>query len=149
VSDPTDSYLVVSDFIKALLVVNKGTLGLKDVFYGDVAKVPGTPIACVEAGNKVRELNGAPRRVMTTMTTDIIVYHGAVTTTEVNQHANDAMAEAIETLIHQDPYFDGLVIDSIVRTIESSYLSRANTIYRASRLVVEYRQQVQLPYPNP
>lgn len=142
---PTDSYMVMADYLIDLLTNNMVTLGLKEVKYGDYAKVPGTPVAAVEGDNKSRELNGAPRRVMTVMTVTIIVYTGAVTAVERNQRDNDATIEAIETLIHTDPYLNGLVIDSLVTNIESSYLNRANTIYRASRLIVEGRQQVQLP----
>jgi len=142
---PTDSYLTLADYILDLLRSNQEELGLKGVYYADRAKIPFTPIACVEPAEKARELNGVPRRVMTTISVAIIVYTTAITTTEINQRENDKLSEDIEELIHRSPTLDGLVIDSLVVSIESAYLARANSIYRASRLLVEARQQVQLP----
>lgn len=128
----------------------KTALQIQDVYYGDQERLPRTPAVCVEPGEKVRELNGAPRRTLITFTNYIIVYHNPVKNATVIREEDDQRAEAIERFIHADPYFaDGSgndqVIDSLVTSIESGYQMRANTLFRASRLTVEARNQEQLP----
>ena len=119
--------------------------GLKSVFYGDQQKLAFTPIACVEPGLKRRSANGAPRRYMNDIDTHIIVYHGAVQSTGVNMKVTDQIVEKLEVLIHADATFGGLCIDSFVREVEPGYQTRGTSLYRASMLTVEARQQELLP----
>lgn len=141
---------VMCRFLTDKLNGAKNALQLADVFYGDQERLPRTPAACVEPGEKQRELNGAPRRTMITFTNYVIVYHNPVKTATKIREEDDQRAEAIERFIHADPYFaDNLgadqVIDSLVTSIESGYQMKNNTLYRASRLTIEARQQEQLP----
>jgi hypothetical protein len=57
----------------------------------------------------------------------------------------DNVAESVETLIHEDPTLGGTVIHSLVSRIESGYLMRRGSLFRASRLTVEATVQTQLP----
>jgi hypothetical protein len=141
----TDSLKVFSEFLETLLETNKGTLGLADVYYGDQSRIPRTPTACIDPGEKFQELNGAPRRVMITFTTYILLYHNPVKGVETLTKESDGIAEAIENRIHLDVDMGGIVIDSLVRRIEYGYQTRGNTLYRVSRLTVEGRSQEQLP----
>lgn len=141
----TGSLYVLSKWIETQLETNKAALGLQDVFYGDQDRIPRTPAACVEPGEKRRELNGAPRRTMVTFVIYILVYHNPVKTVEAIRNDLTALAELIETLIHSDAQMGDNVIDSLVVQLEDGFLQRSNTLFRASRLTVEARQQVQLP----
>jgi hypothetical protein len=141
----TNQLKPVADFLEALLETNKGALGLQDVFYGDQNRIPRTPTACVDPGEKRRQLNGAPRRTQLDIVIYILVYHNAVTNVEVLAKTNDKLSEDIETVIHVDAQMGGLLIDSMVTNIEFGYASRGKTLYRVSRLTVEGRSQAQLP----
>lgn len=141
----TESMHAVSKYLEDLLEGKKEEIGLHSVFYGDQDRIPHTPTACIEPGEKRRQLNGAPRRTEVTITVYVLVYHNPVTSTQTIREENDKVAEAIETEIHKDAYMDGLVVDSMVTMIESGYQMRSNTLFRSSRLTIEARSQVQLP----
>lgn len=140
-----DSYEDMAKFLETLLNNNKVTLGLASVFYGDQNNIPHTPTACIDPGGKRRELEGAPRRTKTTLYNYIIVYHNKLVDVSTLQDDADNRAEAIEALIHQDPYMSDSVVHSMVTSIDSGYLERRNAIYRASRLTVEASVWKQLP----
>lgn len=147
-SDPTDSIVVVAKYLQNWIRTAMATgpvAPLRDVYYGDQAKIPFTPVACVETGDKRRSLNGAPRRVDTPMTIYILIYHFTVGNNEVVREEADQLGEDVETLIHTDVRLDGLVIDSLVTSLEYGYARRGDSLFRTSRLTLECRQQVQLP----
>jgi hypothetical protein len=149
----TDKMLVYASYLEDLLKDNATDLGLANkadgtpsVYYGDQNRIPVTPSACVDPGEKRRELNGAPRRTQNDLTCYILVYHNPVKGVEVVNKESDALAEAIETLIHdQGAQLGGLVNNNLVTAVEFGYQSRGNTLYRVSRLTVEGRSQAQLP----
>lgn len=119
-------------------------LALKGVAYGDQQKIPFTPFVCVEPGVVRRVLNGAPRRVMVTIDTHILTYHGAVRSTSENFKGADDTTDAIMQLVHADAKLGGMCIDSLVREIEPGYQRRGTSLFRATMLTVEARQQEQL-----
>jgi hypothetical protein len=141
----TESNVVINQYLTGLLETNKVALTLSDVYYGDQQKIPRTPTACVEPGEKRRELNGMPRRTEVIFENYILIYYNKVGTFEENRVADDLLAEAIETLVHTDAEMGGLTIDSMVTRIESGFQLKSNTLFRAARLTVEARSQVQLP----
>jgi hypothetical protein len=141
----TDNLATYCEFLETLLENNKVTLGLADVFYGDQNRIPRTPTACVDPGEKRRELNGAPRRTALTLTAYVLVYHNPIASVETVAKQSDAITEAIEAKIHEDADMGGIVIDSLVTVIEYGYQAKKNTLYRVSRLTVEGRSQVLLP----
>lgn len=140
-----DNLADLTKFLVAKFEALQGDLGIVDVFYGDQERIPRTPAACFEAGEKTRQLNGAPRRVMTNLTIYCLIYHNPIKSMQAVREEDDQLAEAIEAKIHEDPTFEGQVIDSLVTSIESGYQVKANSMFRASRLTIEARVQVQLP----
>lgn len=154
----TDSMAQLCLWTQKLYETNKETLGLEDVFYGDQERIPRVPALCVETGEKNRELNGAPRRTLVTLTFYLIVYHELVGNENVTRDTRekvDKLAESIETLFHQDgqmkdsvkdPDFPDQVIDSMVVLMEHGYQQKKNSLYRATRLTIQATSQVQLPY---
>jgi hypothetical protein len=143
----TDSLVTVSKYIETMLSSNAVALNLEDVFYGDQQRIPRTPAACVESGEKRRTLKGAPRMTLVDITTYIIVYHYKLKSVQEIREDNDLLAEAIETLVHSDCKLGGYVIDSMVTSVESGYQMKGNSLFRASRLTIEARSQVLLPLP--
>jgi len=144
-ASPTTDQEEYAQFFVDLITNNLSAVGLADVFYGDQQKIAKTPIACVEPGMKRREENGAPRRYMNLMNTHIIIYHGQVQSTSQNQKVTDGIAESLQDLIHADATLEGRCIDSVVRSVEPGYQTRGTSLFRASMLTVEARQQELLP----
>ena len=141
----TDSLNSVAKEIQSLLEADQVTLGLADVFYGDQSRIPRTPAACIEPGDKKREYVGAPRRTEVGFTVYVIVYHYSLQSIQETQNENDLLAESIETLIHSNVTLNGLVIDSLVSNIELGYQAKGNTMFRASKITIEAKSRVQLP----
>lgn len=141
----TNNLLPVAQYLENLLETNKAVLGLQDVWYGDQSRIPRTPTACIDPGEKRRTLNGAPRRTLLDLTVYILIYHNPIKNIEVINRDSDGLAESVEAKIHENAQMGGLVIDSMVTAVEYGYQSRRNTLYRVSRLTVEGRSQVQLP----
>jgi hypothetical protein len=142
----TASYVDMAKYLETLIRNNAINLGIADVYYGDQNQIPRTPSVAIEPGGKIRELNGAPRRTRVTLTNYVIVYHNPMKPMAVIRQEDDERAEAIEALIHANAQLSGLVIDSMVTSIESGYLMRERTMFRSSRLTVEAHSQEMLPY---
>lgn len=141
----TNNIVPFAEFLDTLLETNKVALGLAAVFYGDQNRIPVTPTACVDPGEKRRELNGAPRRTSIVLTAYILIYHNPVKNVETIARESDAISEAVEAKIHESAQMGGIVIDSLVTVVEYGYQNKNNTLYRVSRLTVEGRSQAQLP----
>jgi len=145
--DQTDSVVDIAQFLFDQLDDNKTPLGLTDVFYGDQEKIPRVPAVAVESGTKSREINGAPRRTLNTITAYLIIYHSKIdASVQVTRKEVDLLAEAVESLVHSNSTMDGLVIHSLVTEIQSGYSAKGKTdIYRSARLTVTATSQSQLP----
>lgn len=116
-----------------------------DIYYGDQTNIPRVPALCVDTGEKRRELNGAPRRTMVTLICYIVIYHSKVQDMQSTRQQADHVAEQVEDLVHADPHLGDTVIHSLVTGVESGYLMRRGSLFRASRLTVEATVQTQLP----
>lgn len=145
-ADLTDNISIVARKIYSLLDENRVGLGFQDIWYGDQDKTPRTPCAAVESGPKTRELNGAPRRTMVTMTIYVLVYHEKILDVQQNQLESEKLNEAVEALLHQDAALDGLVIDSMVTNVEPGYVNRGGAKVKASRITFTCTSQKMLPY---
>jgi len=141
----TASLVAICDALKTKLETNSTILGLKAVYYGDQDKLPVSPVVCVEPDTKVRDLKGVPRKTEVTVTVYLMVYHSEITDVQTNRYSADELAEAVETLVHQDPQLDGLVVHCMITRVESGYSNKANSIMRSSRLTFEATTQELLP----
>lgn len=142
----TDRLDDVAQAVFNILTTNKTTLGLADVWWGDQALLPRTPAACVEPLRKTRELNGAPRRTEVMLFVQVLLFVGRIQDVQVNRKEVDAMSESVEAALHADATLGGIVIHSLVDSIDSGYATRSNTLYRASRVNLTAKSQAQLPY---
>lgn len=141
----TNSLVTLADTVVQMLQNNSSTLGLADVCYGDQQRIHVTPLACVEPDAKNTNLKGAPRTVDRIFTIYVLLYHAAVTSPQVNRRDADVTAEAVETLLNSDAQMGGLVIHSMVENLESGYVTRNNTLFRASRITFRARSMDRLP----
>lgn len=140
----------IAEALVTKLETNKVSLGLADVFYGDQEKLPSTPIACVEPDTKTNTLSSAQRKVQIEFQVFILLYHSAVQSPEANRRDSDQLAADIETLIHADrtllrPDLTDRVIHCMIESVASGYVTKSNTLVRASRLTFSALSQTILP----
>lgn len=133
----TQSLETVTQAFVDLLNLNKVTLGLTDVWYGDQEMIPRTPAAAVESGQKTRELSGAPDVTTNRFTVFILVYMAKIQDVQTTRKAADQLAESIEALVHQDNTLGGLVIFGMCTSVEPGYAIRGGTLMRAARITWE------------
>jgi hypothetical protein len=145
----TDSFYVFAKALQAIAEANKDELGIVDIWYGDQKQIPRTPTLCVVADGKTREIEGAPRRSRNTLKCYLVLYHSKIQDVQRNSEEVDQLAEALETKVHADPTMGGLVIHSLVTSIDAGEITRlvntTTTMFRASRLTVEGLSKTLLP----
>lgn len=124
----------IADAVKDLLEVNKETLGLHSVFYGDQERIPGSMVACVEPDTKKTEHKGMMRQVTREFTVYVILYAASIQSPQINRRDADLMAENIETLLNQDITFGGLLLDSKVTEVASGYSTKEGNLIRSNRI---------------
>lgn len=144
----SDSIVTLCQYIVDKLTDNAEALGLVDIYYGDQERIATSPAACVEPGPKNRDLQGANRRTENTITIYVIVYHSEIRSPQSNRKDADALAEAIEAVLHLDPTLGGYVRHSYVTNISPGYVNKINGPMRASRLTFEASNITMLP-PSP
>lgn len=134
----TDKTTVVASFIKSLLLDNKYTLGLTDVFYGNHNMIPRGPVVMLRPGIKDRNLKGvsAPGgRVQNLLTVLIDVMQADPLSGEEKARAFlDDLAESVETLVHADTTLGGLVIHGFVHRWDPGEVYINDTMWRTVRL---------------
>ena len=146
----TASYVEIAEALVAKLEANSTALGLKGVFYGDQNKLPATPIVCVEPDIKDNVAMTPTRNLTVEVLIFLIVYHSAVDSPQANRQASDTLAEAIEDLIHEDPFLlrndaTPRVVQCYIKSIASGYVKKGTGIVRASRLTFHALTKHQLP----
>lgn len=132
----TDRVSVVADYIYDLLIANKATLTLNDVFYGDQEKIAKSRSVAVESGPLTRTLAGAGTsgRTLNELTVYVIVYVSGIRDNQTVRKEADELAESIMDLLHTDPQMGGNVIHGWVRSIEPGYAIRSGALMRAARV---------------
>lgn len=110
-----------------------------DLFFGDQNKVPHSPTVCVEPGEKNRTIQGAPDMTLNEFEIYILVYANSVTELQDQRRVCDQLAYELEKWIHGDLQLlaggsDPHLIHGFVRSNESGYTYRNNTLYRSARL---------------
>jgi hypothetical protein len=141
----TASLAQVSEALFTKFETNKASLGIEAVYYGDQNRLPVTPALCVEPDAKQNTLKSALRVIAIEFKVYILIYHSSVTSPQDNRRAADALAEATETLIHADRTLGGLVTHCMVDEVASGYVTKNNSLMRASRLSFSAISQNQLP----
>lgn len=145
----TDKVTVVAIAIRDLIVANQTALGLKDVYFGFHNMIPGSPTAVVSSGVKRRELAGvsAPGgRTMNYLQVYIDIHGSRVgpESEDQKQLALETIAEAIETLIHQDTTLGGIIIHGYVQSMDPGVSFIGSSQFNTVRLTFEGKTKTYL-----
>jgi len=130
----SDKATVVSQRIYDYLIEGRLILGLEEVYDGDEQLIPKTPSVCVIMGNKNRLLSGVPFRTDNTFEIFLMVYHGKIQDSQLNQRECMNLAEAIEDYLHLDKTMGDNVIHGYCTGIEPGALRLGNTMMFVSRI---------------
>ena len=133
--------------IYKLLEDNKESFNIRQVFDGDRIVIPETPVICVTAGDKRRELYATGRTTRVEFTVYVMIYHKRIQTVEKNDREAQELAEALEDFLHlfENSTLDGLVIHGYVTRSEPGYANRSNSVMRTTRLTWEGESRHSLP----
>lgn len=141
------SLVEVCDYMLDKMLDNKANLGLADAFFGDQNTIPTTPIVCIEPQMKTNILNesAAARKIDIEFRLFFLVYHSLIASPQENRRGADALAEAIETVVHSDRALGGLVIHGYCTDVESGYTTKGSTLVRSNRISYFAKSQSILP----
>lgn len=135
------SITVIAKALKTFIEAAPGgtfTIAPTEVFYGDQDLIPTTPALCVEPNDKNRTLEGAPNMTLNEFEILLLVYHNKVQDNRLTREETDVLAYELEKYLHTNlqltiagtPH----VIHGFVRSNESGYAYKNNTLYRSARL---------------
>jgi len=143
----SNSLVEVCDYQFDKMVENKANLVLADVFYGDQNLIPVTPVVCIEPQIKTNTLDesAAARKISIEFRLFFLVYFAFIQSPQDNRRGADALAEAIETIVHTDRTLGGLVIHGYCTDVESGYTTKSNSLIRSNRITYVAKSQIILP----
>lgn len=141
------SLVEVCDYQYNKMIDNKANLGLADVFFGDQNTIPTTPVVCIEPQMKVNSLreSAAARYIDIEFTLFFLVYFSFIQSPQENRRGSDALAEAIESVVHADRTLGGLVIHGYCTLIESGYTTKGNSLLRSNKITYIAQSKSILP----
>ena len=124
------------NYVEALLETNKASLGLQDVWMGDQTLLPRTPAACVLPATVNTDYAGAGagRYMQSVIDVSVLVYHAKIQDTQENELEVVHAAELIASKLSEDATAGGLVLNSLVRSVEPGYVRRKSSWYRSTRV---------------
>jgi len=143
----TDKASVVAQAVLALLLENKDSLGLDQVYYGDQLNIPNAKCAAVRVGRKTREragVAGPGGRMMNYMPITINVYNSTVTDEGSARLVVDQLAEAIEDKLHEDITLGGIILDGFVSEWDPDPVFRTGSLFRTVQLTFQARSKTNL-----
>lgn len=143
----TDKSSVVATAILNLLLANKDSLGLDQVYYGDQLNIPNAKCAAVRVGRKTREragVAGPGGRMMNIMPVVINVYNSTVTDEANGRLVVDQIAEAIEDLLHLDITLGGITLDGYVSEFDPDPVFRLGSMFKVVQLTYLARSKTNL-----
>ena len=141
------SLVAVCDYLFDKIVDNEVSLGVAATYFGDQEKLPTTPVVCVEPGikrNLLRQAAGA-RMLDIVFELTLLVYHSFITSPQENRRGADALAEAVEAVVHSDRTLGGLVIHGYCPEIQSGYTTKSGSLVRANKILYQATSQHLLP----
>jgi hypothetical protein len=141
---PTPRGSVIANKIVEHLELNASSLGLKAVFYGDQARIPTSPVACVEPAITDRELRTTQVGTTNTFQIAILLYHTSIEGTQTIQEVLDVISEDVAKSLNRESMapqvgggtqFGGTIIHGHVRRLEFGYRLLADKLMRCNRLI--------------
>jgi hypothetical protein len=147
----TDRDDLVAQAIFDLIELNKATLFLDDVFYGNQNMIPRASAAVVTAMGKRRALAGvaAPGGRTDNDLMIIIDLHWSKVGDEATERKNcDDRAYALEQLIHADTTIGGIIIHGFIDSVDRGETQIANgSMFRSVRMSFTGRTKTYLSPP--
>lgn len=140
----TDKLSVVTDAVYNRLLASKVPLGLNGVYYGDRDRFPGSPSVAVDPGKHNQDLVGAPFRVEARFVVYIMCYSAIISATDENLREAVLLSESICDVLRTDHTFGGILIYSMVDTVELGVATRGGQLTRASRITFSGISKYQL-----
>jgi hypothetical protein len=133
---------VVGQRIAGLITANKSTLLYDDLWYGDQDKIPTARTICVEPVVVNRTLAGAPDMVENNFSVALMVYIVRIGEVQALRSECNALAEAIEDVLHLHLDLDDnvhtpnsdIIIHGFVDENLSGYSVKQGRLIRSSRL---------------
>jgi hypothetical protein len=134
---------LVARALKDFLDLNKNSLGLNVVYYGDQTTIPTVPAACVEPALTTRDITGIPYQTDNNFTVNIIIYHTSLDGTENIQEECDNISELVQDAVNLESIssqyggtqLSGLVVHGHSARLEYGYRMLANKLMRANRVI--------------
>lgn len=130
----SDKPTVVSQYIYDYLSDGRQMLGIEDVWDGDEQLIPRVPAVCVIMGNYGRLLSGAPFRTDNTFDIFLMMYHGQIQDSQLNQRQCILRAEAVMDYLHLDKTMGGNVIHGYVTSIEPGAVRLGTSLMFVTRI---------------
>ena len=122
------------DYVIDLLEVNKGTLGLRHIVFGDGQLIPEYPAASVVFDSIQREDHGT-HFFLIRITIDIYLMHAALTLDRQQRNKADLeLATAVTALLHASRSLGGEVVSSLVMSEEPGTISTQNATCLGTQL---------------
>jgi len=141
----TSSAEVVASAIFNIIQAQMGPLGVAVMYYGDQTIIPETPAVCVSPGNKQRGWEGASLATRNTIETYVYVYYGKLQDAQVNLHAAQTLADAIEPVVQADVTLGGLVIGTLCVQNEPGVINKQGSLLMGNRMTFESFSKTRLP----
>jgi len=135
---------LVARAIKDFIDLNKDSLGVKQVFYGDQQTFAKYPSVCVEPAITTRELSGMPYQTDNLFTINILMYFASLQGTEMIQEVCDDLSESLADALNKESIdvqfaggtrFGGIIISGHVSRSEYGYKMLGDKLVRANRLI--------------
>lgn len=137
----TSATSTITQALVDLMVTNKTTLGLKDIFYGDQNLIPRTPSLSVDPGPRLRDYTQTGLQTTVELTEFIMIYHSQYKDLQTVKKATDVLAEDVEAVLHLNRTEIGtgsqLVVHSLVTSVEPGFAERGKQIFVVHRLTWE------------
>ena len=141
----TASAEVVANAIFNVIQAQKVALGVAVMYYGDQTQLDKTPAVCVSPGNKQRGWEGASLATRNTFETYVYVYYGKIQDVQVNLHAAQTLADAIEPVVQTDITLGGLVIATLCTQNEPGMINKMGSLMMGNRMTFESFSKTRLP----
>jgi len=141
----TASSEVVANAVLQAIQAQAVAQGINETFYGDQTQLNKTPAVCVTPGNKTREFQGASLMTLNTFETYVFVYYGKIQDVQQNLHGAQALADALEVVVHTDITLGGIVTATLCIQNEPGMINKMGSLLMGNRMTFQSFSKTRLP----
>lgn len=115
---------------------------VKEVYYGEQARIPLMPSVCVIPGTRVRDFNQTGIQYEIVVTTYIHVYHAQIADLQDIYKGTDELVESIEATILSYRKLEGanndpIVVHGRIASVEPGFAPRGDALFVVHRMTHE------------